>query len=90
MHEQIYNHIFVLSGDNKTNHKKWLVVYDLLGKIVKKIELKIGKKFAIKEGNKWELEGLTFKKNELYTTVMTGYNGKNKKRLYKILEVIDE
>jgi hypothetical protein len=81
------NYIFVLSGNNKINGRKFLVIYDMLGKIIKKLELKTGKNNAIIEGNKWELEGLAFRNNELYTTVMTGYNRHNIKRLYRILKM---
>jgi len=79
--------IYCLSGNNKINSKKYLVVYDYLGNVIKKITLTIGKKLALKEGNKWELEGLSIKDNKLYTTVMSGKNGHNIKRLYQILEI---
>ena len=83
------NKIYVLTGDNKINHPKYLFVYDAYGKVLKNIKLHLSIKSAQKEGNKLEVEGLTFKNNNLYTTVMTGYDGKNIKRLYKILSLKD-
>ena len=83
------NKIYVLTGDNKLNHPKYLFIYDAYGMVLKKIKLPLDIEKAKKEGNKLEVEGLTFKNNELYTTIMTGYNGKNIKRLYKILSLKD-
>ena len=60
----------------------WVRTIDIFSSIITP-----GKEFYSKEGSKYELEGLTFKGNDLYTTVMTGTKGKNIKRLYKILEV---
>jgi len=80
-------YVYCLSGNNKINTPKYLIIYNYLGDIIKKYSLNIGRKFALKEGNKWELEGLTIKNNKLYTTVMTGKNGHNIKRLYQILEI---
>jgi len=81
-------YIYCLSGNNQLDSLKHLIIYDTFGNIIKNYELNIGKEFALKEGNKLELEGLTLKRNTLYTTVMTGYNGKNIKRLYKILDIL--
>ncbi len=78
------NKIYLLSGDANIEHPKYLVVYDAYGKVLEKRKLKVNKQNAKKEGNKLEVEGLTFKGNTLYTTIMTGYNGKNKKQLLKI------
>ena len=78
------NKIYLLSGDANIEHPKYLVIYDAYGKVLEKKTLKIDKQSAKKEGNKLEVEGLTFKGNALYTTIMTGYNGKNKKQLLKI------
>jgi hypothetical protein len=82
------NYIFVLTGNNKISDNKYLVIYNLLGDTIKTIKLDIGKALASREGSKWELEGLAFKNNKLYTTVMTGHDGHNKKRLYQILKVL--
>lgn len=81
------NLIYCLTSSEKIDENKYLFVYDMNGKVVYFSELIVGKDFAIEEGDKYELEGLTFKDNALYTTVMTGKKGKNIKRLYKILEV---
>jgi len=81
------NYIYALSGDNTLKGKKYLYIYDSFGKVVKKFEVFIGKQRAKKEGKKWELEGLSFLNNKLYTTVMTGFDGKNNKYLYQILEI---
>ena len=80
-------YIYVLTGASKINDKKYLYIYDFYGKEVKHFEIKAGKDLAIKEKGKWELEGLTFKNNSLYTTVMSGQDGHNTHRLYKILTI---
>jgi hypothetical protein len=80
-------YIYILTGANKINDKKYLYIYDFYGKKIKSFELKTGRNFAKKEHGKWELEGLTFRKNSLYTTVMTGKDGANIHRLYKILDL---
>ncbi|MDD3591226.1 MAG: hypothetical protein PHO65_01100 [Sulfurovum sp.] len=82
------NLIYCLSSDNSLGSDKFLFVYDLSGKVVFVTKLTAGKEMAILEGDKYEFEGLTFKNNSLYTTVMSGKKGKNIKRLYKILEII--
>ncbi len=81
-------YIYCLTGNSKINSKKYLYVYDSYGKVIKYFSLKTGKVFAKKNGLKWELEGLAFKNNTLYTTVMAGSDGKNKKRLYEILHIL--
>jgi hypothetical protein len=83
-------YIYCLSGNNKLNSLKHLIIYDSYGSVTKNYILNTGKDYALKEGSKWELEGLTIKKNSLYTTVMTGKNGKNIKRLYKILDISND
>ena len=67
-----------------------IYIYDFYGYVVKSYELFTGKNYAIKEGKKWELEGLTIKNNSIYTTVMTGENDNIIKRLYKIFDIIYE
>lgn len=79
--------IYTLSGNADLDSDKWLVVYDIKGNIIHKTEITAGKEEALKEGNKYEPEGLEIKDNYLYTTFMSGEIGKNIKRLYKILEV---
>lgn len=79
--------IYCLSSNNKIHDNKFLFIYDLYGNVIKNFGINPGKEFAYIEGNKYELEGLTFKENNLYTIVMTGKTGHNIKRLYKILEV---
>jgi hypothetical protein len=81
------NFIYTLSGNNKLTTNKYLTIYDAYGKIQQVFTLSTGKRFAQIEGKKWELEGLSFKKNKLYTTVMSGKDGHNIKRLYQILEI---
>ncbi len=81
------NKIYISSGDADIEHPKYLVIYDAYGKVLDKIKLKLDIEKAKKEGNKLEVEGLTFKGNELYTAVMTGHNGNNIKRLHKIIKV---
>ncbi len=81
------NYIYALSGDNTLKGKKYLYIYDSFGKVEAHFELFAGKSRAEKDGKKWEMEGLTFLNNKLYTTVMTGFNGKNKKYLYQILYI---
>lgn len=81
------NYICVLTGNNKPSGKKWLIVYDAYGKTIKDISLTAGKEFVQIDNGKWELEGLAYYDNGLYTTVMTGKNGANIQRLYKVLEV---
>ena len=83
------NRIYVLTGDNKIINNKLLYIYDAYGNILEKHILNFGKKKAIENGNKWEYEGLAIKDRILYTTVMTGYNGKNIKYLFKILKIED-
>lgn len=78
------NRIYILSGDANIEHTKYLVIYDAYGKVLDKSKLRLDIQKAKKEGNKLEVEGLTFKGDELYTTIMTGHNGKNKKRVLKI------
>jgi len=80
-------YIYTISGNNKLSGKKYLVIYDMYGMEVKQFVLKTGKKYAQKEGLKWELEGLDFHGNKLYTSVMSGKNGHNIKRVYQILEL---
>ena len=81
------NLVYCLSSDSALESEKLLFVYDLSGKVVFHTKLEAGKQEALKEGKKYEFEGLTFKGNALYTTVMSGKSGRNIKRLYKILEV---
>jgi hypothetical protein len=80
-------YIYTLSGNNTIHGKKYLIIYDFYGKVIKSFELTTGKQKALTEGSKWELEGLTFVKNNLFTTVMSGKNKKNIKRLYQILKL---
>ncbi|GEM_PF-4333957 len=80
-------YIYALSGDKKIKTPKYLVIYDFYGSLIKKFQLYTGKSLAKREGKKWELEGLTFRGDKLYTTVMSGKDGKNIKRIYKILEI---
>ena len=81
------NYIYVLSGDNTFKVKKYVVVYDAYGHVLKRMVLSAGKEEAKIKGKKWEMEGLTFLCNKLYTSVMSGEDGHNKKALYKLLEV---
>lgn len=81
------NLVYCLTGNSNPVYDHFLYVYDLEGEIKFSSIITPGKEFYSKEGSKYELEGLTFKGNDLYTTVMTGTKGKNIKRLYKILEV---
>jgi len=81
------NYIYLLSGDKTFQVKKHLVVYDAYGHVIKRIVLSAGKDEAKKNGKKWEMEGLTFLGNKLYTSVMSGEDGHNKKSLYQLLEV---
>jgi hypothetical protein len=80
-------YIYTLSGNKKMSSNKYLFIYDFYGKEIKKIQLFTGKDISKREGKKWELEGLEFVGNSLYTTVMSGADGKNIKRIYKILEI---
>lgn len=79
--------IYTLSGNGSLNSDKWLIVYDIKGKVLYKDKITAGKEEALKEGNKYEPEALEIVGNELYVTFMSGQTGKNIKRLYKILEV---
>lgn len=81
------NLVYCLTGNSNPVYDHFLYVYDLEGEIKFSSIITPGKEFYSKEGSKYELEGLTFKGNDLYTTVMTGTKAKNIKRLYKILEV---
>jgi len=80
-------YIFCLYSSPKINEKKYLDIYTDLGDFVKRIELNAGRKFAFEEGKRWEMEGLSFYGDSLVTSVMTGKNGSNNKRLYQILIV---
>ena len=65
---------------------KYLYIYDSYGRVNKSYTLTTGIGFSKSIGKKWELEGLAFKENILYTTV----KAKDKKhymRLYKILSL---
>lgn len=79
--------IYTLSGNANLDTDKWLVVYDIKGNVIHKTKIIAGKEEALKEGNRYEPEGLEIKDNSLYTTFMSGEIGKNIKRLYKILEI---
>jgi len=79
--------IYVLTGDNKIDGRKYLSVYRPTGKAVANIELSTGREMAGHYGDKWELEGLYFDGNVLYTTVMYGSVGKNIMYLYRLLRV---
>ena len=79
--------IYTLSGNASIDSDKWLIVYDIKGKILYKDRVIAGKEEALKEGNRYEPEALEIVGNELYATFMSGQTGKNIKRLYKILEV---
>ena len=79
--------IYTLSGNGSFESDKWLIVYDIKGKVLYKERVTSGKEEALKEGNKYEPEALEIVGNELYATFMSGQTGKNIKRLYKILEV---
>lgn len=79
--------IYTLSGNDSLDSDKWLIVYDIKGKVLYKDKVIAGKEEALKEGNKYEPEALEIVGNELYATFMSGQTGKNIKRLYKILEV---
>lgn len=79
--------IYTLSGNASFDSDKWLIVYDIKGKVLYKDRVIAGKEEALKEGNRYEPESLEIVGNELYATFMSGQTGKNIKRLYKILEV---
>ncbi len=79
--------IYTLSGNASFDSDKWLIVYDIKGKVLYKDRVIAGKEEALKEGNRYEPEALEIVGNELYATFMSGQTGKNIKRLYKILEV---
>lgn len=79
----------MLTGDNKIINKKLLYIYDSYGNVLEKHTLTVGKKEAIQNEGKWECEGLSIKDNTLYTTIMTGQNGRNIKYLVKIFKIHD-
>jgi len=76
--------IYLLTSNNSINEYKIITIYNFEGDIIKETNLYTGREFSVSEGNKWELEGLAFLNNILYTTVMTGVDGANIKRLYRI------
>ena len=78
------NLIYLLTSNNSINENKLLFIYDMHGNIILEKKLYMGRKNALTEGEKWEMEGLSFSNNSLYTTVMTGTDGNNTKRLFKI------
>jgi hypothetical protein len=78
------NLIYLLTSNNSINDNKLLFVYDFYGNIILEKKLYMGRENALIEGDKWEMEGLSFYNQSLYTTVMTGIDGNNTKRLFKI------
>ena len=78
--------IYCLTGDNTLKGKKYLYIYDSYGRVNKSYTLTTGIGFSKSIGKKWELEGLAFKENILYTTVMAK-DKKHYMRLYKILSL---
>jgi len=79
--------IYCLTADNSLKNDKYLYVYDPKGKLLEKHRLTFGKQYARRHGVKWEMEGLAFKGDDLYTVVISGFNGLNIKHLYRILHV---
>ncbi len=77
--------IYCLTGDNSLKHKKLLYIYDKRGNILRRYRLSIGQNYAKQHGVKWEMEGLAFRGDDLYTVVISGFNGLNTKHLYRIL-----
>jgi len=77
--------LYCLVADNSLKHKKSLYVYDSKGKVLQHYTLSMGRHYAKRHGVKWEMEGLAFKGDDLYTVVISGFNGLNIKQLYRIL-----
>ena len=77
--------IYCLTADNTLDHDKYLYVYTPEGKMLKRYRLTFGKQYAKRHGIKWEMEGLAFRGNDLYTVVISGFPGLNIKHLYRIL-----
>lgn len=78
------NLIYCLTGNNSIDSPKYIYVYNLEGKVVKKHTIDKNN-FAKSIGYKYEPEGLTFVGNDLYYTVMTkAKTGGNRKFLYKL------
>ncbi len=77
--------IYCLVADNSLKHKKSLYVYNTKGKVLQHYTLSMGYRYARTHGVKWEMEGLAFHGDDLYTVVISGFNGRNTKQLYRIL-----
>ena len=78
------NLIYCMTGNNSVDSPKYLYVYSMQGKVVKKYNIDKND-FAKKVGHKYEPEGITFIGDTLYYTIMTkAKTGGNKKYLYKL------
>ena len=79
--------IFTLSGKNTIFDKKILAIYTKKGLLLDKyyIEAKDITPRVYTSNDRWELEGLTFRDQKIYTTINSFVDGKYSKELLEIL-----
>jgi hypothetical protein len=79
--------IFTLSGKNTVFDKKILAIYTKKGLLLDKyyIEAKDITPRVYTSNDQWELEGLTFRDQKIYTTINSFVDGKYSKELLEIL-----